>query len=930
MSTTTKASRHSKSLVASIESRDWIHLKERLQHEKHSEAKKKKRSEKLLQNYQDGNNALHLVAMANDDTSLDLMDQMIQTLISSNDENHILEQNDRGETPLHLALNANPVNESIATLLMDKCRTLDLMKRDVNGETPLHIALKKIDDISQEVIIALIAMCRDIDSMKQDNLGNTSLHIAIETQLSEMIIQLLIQRSREIDLLQQNVDGNTPLHLALEMEPLNESLAYQIIERCNSIDLLKQNEKGDTVLHIGSRGNIHDNIIKEILKKAPDELVECTNEEFQNTALHEAFLANASFETINAMLAIGGKDLAIMQNRDGNTALHFGHMDLACLNSLIMEAPKEWKHIVNKDSQTPMQHPMNIQKIRDICIRSEFKINAFHFLESKDFPLLHYISWKDGKQGNNCFHHFLQSKEVKVPLEVISKMIEIRSRSLFDVNRVQDTPLHVACKSGQSKSVIHLMLQTGKKALVMKQNAELRTALHIICMKAPLEANKKDKEYEDALVSDFVHAVEGDREILGLKDCNGKRAADFNARLDGYMRTALENINLKKIQDQREATRKELEGKKRRTTENSSTLERVEESREEKNFETQEEEANEINEYDYGGVKNPTKEDVQLFISARFDGGETERKARQLYDSLAKIGGLKVFMVDPHLGANFSREIKAALFKMKAMIAVCSDDYGAKTKNSNCSYVELAYALSKRKLIIPVKLTSKWPPMPKDIDGRAQNDVVFHDGLTYVDMANDWDPDKCAEQVYLSFHQYLRSDASALRSSESTCVSMGSTVHTSGESGNVGTSLPTIVEGLPKVNWPKRVLGLGFGLWLSSPRNTGSKKKYILSHPILLLDYTGDNITICICGQKFESSKMTTLVTLMILSLFYFIVIGHKLNIIIDEEVARIHDMECVRPFNPIGFTSPISYSDKIGFCYRSLRTYPDEYDYHE
>ena len=116
-------------------------------------------------------------------------------------------------------------------------------------------------------------------------------------------------------------------------------------------------------------------------------------------------------------------------------------------------------------------------------------------------------------------------------------------------------------------------------------------------------------------------------------------------------------------------------------------------------------------------MKNPTKEDVQLFISTRFDGGETERKARQLYDSLARIGGLKVFMVDPHLGANFSREIKAALFKMKAMIAVCSDDYGAKTKNSNCSYVELGYAFSKRKLIIPVKLTSKWPPMPRDIDG---------------------------------------------------------------------------------------------------------------------------------------------------------------------------------------------------------------------
>lgn len=923
MSTNTKASRHSKSLVSSIKSRDWIQLKERLQHEKHSKAKKKKRSEKLLQDYQHGNNALHLVVIANDGTSLDLMDLMIQTLISSNDENRILAQNDQGETPLHLALNVDPVNEAIVTLLIDKCRTLDLMKRDLNRETPLHIALKKIDVINQDVIIALIAMSRDVDLMKKNYLGNSCLHIAIEKQLNEVIIQLLIQRTREIDLLQQNFDKNTPLHLALEMKPLNESLVYQIIERCNSVDLLKQNERGDTVLHIGSRMNVHDTIMKEILKKSPDELVECLNYEFQNTALHEAFLANASFEIINAMLSIGGKDLAILQNKDGNTALHFGHTDLACLNSLIMEAPKEWKHIVNKDSQTPMQHPMNIQRMRDICVSSEFKINAFHFLESKDFPLLDYVSWKDEK-GNNCFHNFLLSKEVKVPLEIISKMIAIRSRSLFDVNRIQDSPLHVACKSGQSKSVIHLMLQTGKKALIMKQNAELRTALHIICMKTPLETSKKDKEYEDAIVSDFVHAVDGDIEILDLKDFNGKRAGDYNARLDGYIRTAIENINLKKIQDEEDTKRKEIEREKRNTKRKSSTLDHEKESKEGSSiFETEEDEPDKINEYDNGSgrVKNPTKEDVQLFISARFDGGETERKARQLYDSLAKIGNVKVFMVDPHLGKNFSREIKAALFKMKAMIAVCSDDYGAKTKNSNCSYVELGYAFSKRKLIIPVKLTSKWPPMPRDIDGRAQNDVVFHDGLTYVDMTHDWDPDKCAEQVYQSFHQYLRSDASALRSSESTCVSMSGTIHTSDETYDIGANLSTIVEGLPDVNLPTRPL---------PPRNTRSKTNYFLSHPIFLLDYAGDNITICICGQRFESSKMTILVTLMILSLFYFVVIGYKLNIVIDEEVARIHDMECVRPFNPIGFTSPVSYSDKIGFCYRSLRTYPDEYAFFE
>ena len=126
-----------------------------------------------------------------------------------------------------------------------------------------------------------------------------------------------------------------------------------------------------------------------------------------------------------------------------------------------------------------------------------------------------------------------------------------------------------------------------------------------------------------------------------------------------------------------------------------------------------------------------------LLVSARFDGGKKEKFARALAAAL-KAEGVNVYMVDATGGDDFGEMTMFGTAEMSAMVAVCFDDYGAKTKSPYCSYAEVKAATDRKKTIIPLRLSDKWPPVPPaDEDeggkGKNQNEFVFHSGLAYID-----------------------------------------------------------------------------------------------------------------------------------------------------------------------------------------------------
>ena len=94
-------------------------------------------------------------------------------------------------------------------------------------------------------------------------------------------------------------------------------------------------------------------------------------------------------------------------------------------------------------------------------------------------------------------------------------------------------------------------------------------------------------------------------------------------------------------------------------------------------------------------------------------------------------------MIECGPGGSYGNQTMNGLANMYAMLAVCYDTYGAKTESPYSSYAEVCYANEHGVRIIPLKLCSKWPPAPRDSDGKkhgaTQNKFVFKPSLLYLE-----------------------------------------------------------------------------------------------------------------------------------------------------------------------------------------------------
>lgn len=141
-----------------------------------------------------------------------------------------------------------------------------------------------------------------------------------------------------------------------------------------------------------------------------------------------------------------------------------------------------------------------------------------------------------------------------------------------------------------------------------------------------------------------------------------------------------------------------------------------------------------------------------VMISARFLGGEDEKKARAFEAALSEKG-VKTYMVGVGPGETFGNKTHFGLTNSKAMIAFCCDNYGQKTSSPHSSFGELTYAYENWIPVVPVRLSKNWPPVPdNDFDGgnegEEQNKVIFKPSLVYSNWSNrEWDAEACAEEV---------------------------------------------------------------------------------------------------------------------------------------------------------------------------------------
>ena len=124
------------------------------------------------------------------------------------------------------------------------------------------------------------------------------------------------------------------------------------------------------------------------------------------------------------------------------------------------------------------------------------------------------------------------------------------------------------------------------------------------------------------------------------------------------------------------------------------------------------------------------------------------KRVKELLDSK----GVPTFMVDAGgAGGTFGDQTALGLYRAKALLAFCTEDYGAKTGAQYETYVELKYAYQKQLRIIPIRLCETYPPQPEDEAGRAQNDLVLQTDLVRIEDVGMQDPDRVAQEICDAF-----------------------------------------------------------------------------------------------------------------------------------------------------------------------------------
>lgn len=123
-----------------------------------------------------------------------------------------------------------------------------------------------------------------------------------------------------------------------------------------------------------------------------------------------------------------------------------------------------------------------------------------------------------------------------------------------------------------------------------------------------------------------------------------------------------------------------------------------------------------------------------LMVSARFDGGETERFARDVARELELLGA-PVYIVRADAGDQFGPATVQGLHCARALLCFLTEkpSYGERTESAYCSYAEVKYAIDQKLPLVPVRLCEQYPPRTGEPEGSANNVFAFPPDLVYVD-----------------------------------------------------------------------------------------------------------------------------------------------------------------------------------------------------
>uniref|UniRef100_A0A7N6BWG0 RHD domain-containing protein n=1 Tax=Anabas testudineus TaxID=64144 RepID=A0A7N6BWG0_ANATE len=173
----------------------------------------------------------------------DVMQQLIHTLLSSQQQNILNTANHLRQTPLHLAV----ITRQVKAVEMLLSAGADPSLLDKDGRTPLHLAALAGDNSMLRYLLAHLNECHGHLINSPDYHGLNPLHLAVRRD-GERTLRLLVEGGANVDAAEQK-SGNTALHLAVR-----ESL-FKVA--CTLITELKADVNavtfgGNTPLHLAA------------------------------------------------------------------------------------------------------------------------------------------------------------------------------------------------------------------------------------------------------------------------------------------------------------------------------------------------------------------------------------------------------------------------------------------------------------------------------------------------------------------------------------------------------------------------------------------------------------------------------------------------------------------------------------------------------
>ena len=195
-------------------------------------------------------------------------------------------QNERGETCLHISVNAGFVKCTQALLEANASTNV----ANNRGENILHVAAMSKHTTAQiaKLLMDHTMRTHDWESLNaMDNFGNNALHIAAKFAIPDVLWEFRYLRFKDLD-----EDGNTPLHEAVRKGEDSEGLEtmldiFEVMNRDGNIN--EPNNKKETVLHLAALEGYHNTIRRLVYLKSDLEARDLEG----NTVLHKLIQAMA-------------------------------------------------------------------------------------------------------------------------------------------------------------------------------------------------------------------------------------------------------------------------------------------------------------------------------------------------------------------------------------------------------------------------------------------------------------------------------------------------------------------------------------------------------------------------------------------------------------------------------------------------------------